>query len=877
MSTPPLNGDPTLTLKSTPPRAIRGFLDRERLKLGRVELSGSRITALLAPTGFGRTSQLGRWCRDGLARGSLAFWYSVDARDEPLRLVQGLAHCARSASGKRGFSESFMQWISQRSDPQEALTGWLAEVAELSIEVLLLLDDVELMPAAARMEVLIYLLGNAPPNLHVALTARSSSALLASGALTLATVTRVTASDLRFTLDETIAVLSAALGARCNAEAGVRLHAITEGWPLGVQLAIGALNRGGDLESLLEAATSDIQRYFLDAVIDRQSSEATQLLVRLSRCPLLHPQLAAALLGDDRFAGELLRLQDETPLLIRAEGESWMRMHSLAREVLQQRFAQLAQAEQNRLARAASAWYAEHELFEEAADQSFLAGDASRAVAQVEQSAQRMTVQGRSTAVLAWYRRLSPKDLRERPGFWGPAAWALAMSDRHDEALPLVDLVLSQPNLDPTVGFEAALIGNTAAAFADRPELMIRSLQPWPEPPPQARQDIVPIYLIAQSSLAMFQGKPDQARLLLARISRLDTLQAYSPVSYGFAAFDTALSYLWEGRVGLAEQVLRPALTRAEDRLQRYHPVACMLAALLAQACWEMGIDDEATGLLAGRLDALQRHGLPDAWMAAYKTLARIAEHDGRQDQALDQLETLRAIGQQRGMIRPQALAMSEIVRIHARHGRADTAWSFAAQLEALVRSRRATAPSTFAPWLELHAELARAQAGLAHEDGSRLAQVLQAAEAAASLATSLKRTGDLILARLLGAEALRRHGAADARSVLNEALSLAQAEGMVRLLREHGARREAPPAAAGGQEVAAQATPGHGTGLLTGKEREVLALLNRNLSNKEIALAMSVGDQTVKWHVKNVFNKLNAANRKHAVARARLLGLVDD
>jgi LuxR family maltose regulon positive regulatory protein len=877
MSPPLLHSDPTLTLKSTPPRAIRGFLDRERLKLERVELSGSRITALLAPTGFGRTAQLGRWCRDALARGSLAFWYSVDERDDPLRLVQGLVHCARSASGKRGFSESFMQWIAQRTDPQEALTGWLAEVAQLSIEVLLLLDDVELMPAASRTQVLIYLLGNAPPNLHVALTARSSGALLASGALTLAAVTRVTASDLRFNLDETISVLSTALGARCNPEAGVRLHEITEGWPLGVQLAIGALNRGGDLESLLEAATSDIQRYFLDAVIDRQSSDATQLLVRLSRCPLLHPQLGAAVLGEDRFSAELLRLQEETPLLIRAEGESWMRLHSLAREVLQQRFARLPAAEQSKLARAASAWYADHELFEEAADQSFLAGDAARAVALVEESAQRMTVQGRSTAVLAWYRRLSPKDLKGRPGFWGPAAWALAMGDRHDEAQPLVDLILSQPNLDPTVRFEAALIGNTMAAFADRPERMAQLVEPWPEPPPQARQDIVPIHLIAQSTLALYQGKPDQTRLLLARISRLDTLQSYSPVSYGFAAFGTGLSYLWEGRVALAEQVLRPSLTRAEDRLQRYHPVACMLAALLAQACWEIGRDDDATGLLTGRLDALERHGLPDAWMAAYKTLARVAERDDRQDQALDLLETLRAIGQSRGMIRPQALAMLEIVRLHARHGRADIATSFAAQLEALVRGRRTPIPGPFAAWLELHAELARARAGLAHEDGKLLPQVLQAAEAAASLATSLKRTGDLIEARLLCAEALRRRGAADASSVHSEALSLAQAEGMVRLLREHGARRDAAPeVVAPVKDTAPIALPGPTTGLLTGKEREVLTLLSRNLSNKEIAAAMNVGDQTVKWHVKNVFNKLNAASRKHAVARARMLGLVD-
>jgi LuxR family transcriptional regulator, maltose regulon positive regulatory protein len=31
-----------------------------------------------------------------------------------------------------------------------------------------------------------------------------------------------------------------------------------------------------------------------------------------------------------------------------------------------------------------------------------------------------------------------------------------------------------------------------------------------------------------------------------------------------------------------------------------------------------------------------------------------------------------------------------------------------------------------------------------------------------------------------------------------------------------------------------------------------------------------------VKWHLKNVFFKLNALSRKHAVDRARLLGLIE-
>ena len=63
--------------------------------------------------------------------------------------------------------------------------------------------------------------------------------------------------------------------------------------------------------------------------------------------------------------------------------------------------------------------------------------------------------------------------------------------------------------------------------------------------------------------------------------------------------------------------------------------------------------------------------------------------------------------------------------------------------------------------------------------------------------------------------------------------------------------------------------------GLLTPKEARILMLLATGKANKEIARAMDIGEQTVKWHLKNVFFKLNAASRKHAVDRARLLGLI--
>jgi len=61
----------------------------------------------------------------------------------------------------------------------------------------------------------------------------------------------------------------------------------------------------------------------------------------------------------------------------------------------------------------------------------------------------------------------------------------------------------------------------------------------------------------------------------------------------------------------------------------------------------------------------------------------------------------------------------------------------------------------------------------------------------------------------------------------------------------------------------------------LTPKERSILVLLARNYSNKEIARSIAVSDETVKWHLKNLFNKLDAGSRKHAVTRARSLGFI--
>lgn len=66
-----------------------------------------------------------------------------------------------------------------------------------------------------------------------------------------------------------------------------------------------------------------------------------------------------------------------------------------------------------------------------------------------------------------------------------------------------------------------------------------------------------------------------------------------------------------------------------------------------------------------------------------------------------------------------------------------------------------------------------------------------------------------------------------------------------------------------------------HETETLTPRELEVLRLLGRGLSNKEIAARLAISDHTAKFHVASVMSKLGAGSRTEAVTEGLRQGLI--
>jgi DNA-binding NarL/FixJ family response regulator len=119
--------------------------------------------------------------------------------------------------------------------------------------------------------------------------------------------------------------------------------------------------------------------------------------------------------------------------------------------------------------------------------------------------------------------------------------------------------------------------------------------------------------------------------------------------------------------------------------------------------------------------------------------------------------------------------------------------------------------------------------------------------------AIQLVRTGDALLAPSITRRLVERFATARPAAQPRPALTASSASGM--------------PGRAG--------TAGRGVSALTPREREVLGLVARGMSNSEIAASLVLSEATVKTHVARILTKLDLRDRVQAVVLAYEIGLI--
>jgi LuxR family maltose regulon positive regulatory protein len=879
-----------LQLRVTAPRVPPDLFARPRLLSGAELFRDRPVILVQAPGGFGKTSLLAQWRREHLAQGTVVAWFSAQPPDEPQRLLQGLVLAFRTGAGRPTFGHTLLD--ASAPGGLEAITVWLAEVAQSALSTVLIIDEADRLPEASR-EVLAYLVRNLPPNLRLVIAARADCSFGVDDLINYGLCVTVGAPMLRFQVDETLQLVRNRFGERVSNDAAVQLHELTEGWPLGLQLALSVIAAGQEPSATISAISAHAGEpgdRFVPVMLANLAAADVDFLTRIAILDPLHPDLCRAVTEDAAAAERLGRLSRETPIFVAAEHGDWMRMHRLARKALRRRFDALPTERRSVLHMRAVDWLDAHGLVEAAAGHALSAGQREKAYELAERSLYEAFSRGRQAAVLEWWARLPDEELERRPRLLLTAAWSLALSERHGEAGRLVSRLLAHPGADDALRCECALISSGAAMFADEPDRFAELHDPWSQNPPLSDPLLLHVHANRSALRALLDGEPGLARLRVQEAPRGDMEGALSYI-HSWGEFFVGLSYLWEGQVLLAEGLLQPMLAAVEADLGRRSPFTCMVASLLAAAFLERDRLGDAAASLANRLDVLEHVGLPETLLLGYRTLARIALAGGAEHRATELLVEMHSVGLARGMPRLCIASLVDQIRMHARTFRAETCRDLCQRLdEAMAADSVRTRGPLWRRSVEVLVELARGYAAIAAQDWKGALGPLQRSE---ELSRRMKLGRLRVELMGLRALALDRRGE-QSRLLILEAASLADSHGLVRVFQDaHPAladlvrdvRQQADgrlPAGAGplaapmgtkSEPSAPRTTPSLA---LTPKEREVLALLARSLTNKEIGLAMQIGEQTIKWHVKNLMTKLDAGTRKQVVQRARILGLLE-
>jgi LuxR family transcriptional regulator, maltose regulon positive regulatory protein len=891
-----------------------GFVDRPRLADRLDEGRGGALTLVCAPAGFGKTALLAHWAR-GL-RQPLA-WLSLDGGDnDPARFWR---YVATSLDGVRAGVAGRVDAL-LRAAPQPPLEGLVTvlvnSLVDLPDEGVLVLDDYHLIQSQPIHDSLLLLLERLPPPLRLVLASRGDPPLRLARLRARGQLVELRAEDLRFTPEETAALLGAATRQELPPATLAALQTRTEGWAAGLQLASLSLRGRSDPAGFL-AGLSGSHRFVLDylaeEVLDRQAEHLRAFLLETSVLDRLCGELCDAVTGRTDGQERLEQVERADLFLVPLDQvRRWWRYHHLFADVLRARLARERPERLPALHRNAATWCEGHGLVDEAVGHAVAAGDPQLAARLVGRNAEALLQHGEGATVHRWLRALPVELVRAWPQLSLAKAIGALVEGRADpaEIEPLLADAERAPATgepyQPSVGRVASLLANVPAGTAlVRAHLayLRRDAQATAAFARQAQAHLTEVdrtpRAFADWYLAMadwLDGRLAQAERALAR-SVAERQATTGPERIPWPSSDLGAVQHARGRLGAALGSFRRALADA-DETGRQHPLAGLAHIGVAGVLYERDQLDAALDHLTEGVEQLRQLGWAPGLAPGLAWLALVRQARG------DDAGALEAIAQADRAMPSSWVFEARVSPLPALRAQLLLAQGRVAEAAGWARDRGLGEEDPLSYQSERE-HLVFAQVLLATGAAHRARRLLERLQAAA---VAQDRTGSLIEILAIQALALRACDDEDAAlATLASALDLGWVEGYVRVFVDQGApmaalfgrlasgkRSRAIPAGISGaylrrlaaafeqrgapRDHRARRGPVVVAGLieqLSEREFEVLQLMAAGRSNREIAEELVVVVDTAKKHVGRVMDKLGAANRTQAVARARELGLL--
>ncbi len=870
---------------------------RQRLQQLLANALSQPMIFLAAPAGFGKSTLVSTWLHNLPPQtvGDI-LWLALDENDNNLaHFLLALATAVEPLEIRFGASpgETLLTLMQSKAIASSTvLVNTLQPLLpRLTGPLLLVLDDYQFITDRAIHTTLLFLSQHLAPHLRLLVLSRALpppplARLRAHGQMAL-----LEGQDLRFTLEETTRYFHQTIGLHLSEAQLALLAQRTEGWIAGLQLAALALqdrpyDERGPFIARFNGEAREVFDYLVEEVLHRHPADTQRFLLQTAFLHDLNGSLCDAVTGRNdgtatlealtRNQAFIIPLVDQPPSQkILHSQRSWYRYHPLWREAL------LAYTRRNepdwhsQLYRRAATWYETEGDLEQAVRYWQAAQDEKAIVHLIERHGNHLWTHADMVAICEWAGSLSEEVRQQHPHLLLFYAWALLMVGNYTGA---------------EVNLQAA-----AARLAERHN-----------PPPE----LVAIHHIVTASL-LLPGAPEQSVQHYAKATRL------LPVS----------SQNWRGAIDLGQGFaylglndLACAATSFSDAIQSNRQAGNLYAAVYA--AYHLGRTQmtqcalqKAQATFGYARDMADREAgsarLLISW--AFLGLADVAFERNEFDQAVAYTAPAMQIGQQRQnretLVRCQLL----LARIHHAKAENNQALPLLHQAELIAQEGSLYDLLQSIQLLQAHIYLAahqftRVNTLLTHLQANARGN---GSEIELLWARVHMRRGDYAMARTLALPlypmpqpsglclevlillASIEHHCGEtvlALTYLQQALAQGWTEGYRRVFVAEGAPIVELLTAAHQQAVATEQM----TMLLVLMEQQhrtqpvreelavdlldplsdaevmILHLVARGLSNQQIADARKVTLNTIKWHLKNIYNKLGVSSRTAAVARAQ-------